>query len=235
MARTLDFQSIQWSRTGGFECRSEGSSGVSLPLVAHCAFDFYGGENCRFNKMLVRKKLSRRNENESADLIKLSKKRSGKAAGFTVAYVEWIMQESSNCLWVERRGTTRVSQRRVDNKDNNDFEKHQSVLFSPLEHLTLIKKIGHIDDTIWVAALFKKSQCTTEQYFRTRVTVKKDTVDSTCVASVTLTYSVLVACFFYVLTVTVSSAGLYYPDNVCLHPPAWCWAVGTTRCYEKKY
>lgn len=106
------------------------------------------------------------------------------------------MQESSNCLWVERRGTTRVSQRRVDNKDNNDFEKHQSVLFSPLEHLILIKKIGHIDDTIWVAALFKKSQCTTEQYFRTRVTVKKDTVDSTCVASVTLTYSVLVACFF---------------------------------------
>lgn len=147
--------------------------------------------------MLVRKKLSRRNENESADLIKLSKKRSGKAAGFTVAYVEWIMQESSNCLWVERRGTTRVSQRRVDNKDNNDFEKHQSVLFSPLEHLTLIKKIGHKDDTIWVAALFKKSQCTTEQYFRTWVTVKKDTVDSTCVASVTLTYSVLVACFFF--------------------------------------
>lgn len=57
VARTLDFQSIQWSRTGGFECRSEGSSGVSLPLVAHCAFDFYGSENCRFNKMLVRKKI----------------------------------------------------------------------------------------------------------------------------------------------------------------------------------
>lgn len=39
---------------------------------------------------------------------------------------------------------------------------------------------------------------------------------------------------FYVLTVTVTSAGLYYPDNVCLHPQAWCWAVETTRCYKKK-
>lgn len=50
----LDFQSIQWGRTGGFECRSEGNDSVSLLLVAHCVFDFYSNQNCRYNKMLVR-------------------------------------------------------------------------------------------------------------------------------------------------------------------------------------
>lgn len=96
------------------------------------------------------------------------------------------MQESSYCLWVRWRRTTRVR-----TEYNNDFKKHQCVLLCPLENLTLIEKKRHIDDTIWVVAFFKKSHSAPELH----VTVKKDTVDSTCVASVPLTYSVLVACF----------------------------------------
>lgn len=52
--RYIDFQSIQQSRTGEFECRRDGNNSASLLLVAHCAFNIHSNENCQSNEMLVR-------------------------------------------------------------------------------------------------------------------------------------------------------------------------------------